>query len=115
MSGIFVEKILSHNTETFRTGTLPCCVSENFLLLKSLWIRGGGVSRFSVDNFLSHSAETFHREPFSVNNIVYCGFATNLAALAISKSDNIPVPYASLRSLILLLSSFELRLFSHHT
>ena len=47
-----------------------------------------------------------------MNNIVYCGFATNLAALTSSKSDNIPVPYASLWSLILLLSSIELRLFS---
>ena len=31
--------------------------------------------------------------------------------LLTNKSDNIAVPYASLRSLILLLSSFELRLF----
>ena len=29
---------------------------------KSLWIRGGGgVSTFSFENFLSHSAEKFHR------------------------------------------------------
>ena len=32
-----------------------------------------------------------------------------------NKSDNIAVPYASLRSLILLLSSIELRLFSSYT
>ena len=78
--------------------TLLCCVSENFRLRKSLWIRGGyqdvsskifcltlpiffvgessivalisgtenvwigwGLSRFSVENFLSHSAEIFRR------------------------------------------------------
>ena len=34
--------------------------------------------------------------------------------LLTNKSDNIAVPYASLRSLILLLSSFELRLFFQH-
>ena len=33
--------------------------------------------------------------------------------LLTKKSDNIAIPYASLRSLILLLSSFELRLFSN--
>ena len=32
--------------------------------------RGGGVSKFSVGNFLSHSAENFRRgEPFSVSLI----------------------------------------------
>ena len=35
----------------------PFCVSENFWYRKTLSIRGGGVSRFSVGNFLSHSAE----------------------------------------------------------
>ena len=37
---------------------------------KSLWIRGGGVSRYSIENFLSHSAEDFRRgESFSVSLI----------------------------------------------
>ena len=40
---------------------------------EKVWIRGvwgGGVSRFSVENFLSHSAENFRRgEPFSVSLI----------------------------------------------
>ena len=39
---IFVENFLSHSTETFRRGTLLCCVSESFRWPKSLWIRGGG-------------------------------------------------------------------------
>ena len=38
------------------------CVSENFWYRKILWIRGGGgVSRFSVKNFLSRSAAKFRR------------------------------------------------------
>ena len=28
---------------------------------EKVWIREGGVSRFSVENFLSHSAENFRR------------------------------------------------------
>ena len=42
----------------------PFCVSENFWNQKILWIRGRGregVSRFSVENFLSHSTENFRR------------------------------------------------------
>ena len=36
--------------------------------IKNVWIRGGGgVSRFSVENFLSHSAEKFHGHPFNVS------------------------------------------------
>ena len=30
MSGFSVEIFLSHSTETFRRGSLLCCVSENF-------------------------------------------------------------------------------------
>ena len=41
-------------------GNLLCCVSEKFRQRKSLWIRRG-VSRFSVENFLSDLAETFRR------------------------------------------------------
>ena len=33
-----------------------CAVSENSRQRKSLWIRGGGLSRFTVE-FFSHSAE----------------------------------------------------------
>ena len=39
-----------------------CAVSENFRSRKSLFIRGGGgVSRFSVEIFLSHSAEKLRK------------------------------------------------------
>ena len=46
-------------------------VSENIGLPKILCIReGGGVSRFSIENFLSHTAENFRRgESFSVSLI----------------------------------------------
>ena len=100
MSRFSVENFLSHSAETLRRGTLLCCVSENFGLRKSLWIRGRRkyqdfpskvfcltvpkkfvrepfrvslirvsenfmlqrvMSRFSVENFLCHSTEPFHR------------------------------------------------------
>ena len=52
----YVEFFLSHIAEKFRRGTLPFCVSEDFRQPKNLWIRRRGVSRFSVGNYLSHSA-----------------------------------------------------------
>ena len=56
---------LSHSVEKFRRGILYCCI--NFRWRKSLWTRGGkGVSRFSIKDFLSHSAENLHRELFTV-------------------------------------------------
>ena len=64
VSRFSVEIVLSHSTETFRRGTLLCCVSENFWHRKILWIRGRG-ERGSItifrQNFLSHSAEKFRR------------------------------------------------------
>ena len=40
----------------------PVFVPQSFRYRKNLWIRGtGGVSGFSVDTFLSHKAEKFHR------------------------------------------------------
>ena len=41
-------------------------VGESFTValnsgIEKIWIREGGVSRFSVENFLSHSAESFRR------------------------------------------------------
>ena len=58
----------------FRRRFLYCCI--NFGNLKSLEKRGGGggrgegegrgVSRFSVENFLSHSGENLRREFFTV-------------------------------------------------
>ena len=35
--------------------------------IEKVWIRGGGVLRFSVENFLSHSAEKFHGHPFNLS------------------------------------------------
>ena len=59
MSRFSVEKFLCPSTEPFHRGNLLCCVSEKFWQRKSLWIRRGGGSKFSVENFLSHSAEKF--------------------------------------------------------
>ena len=44
----------------------PFCVSEKFWYQIIFWIRGGGggLSRFSVRNFLSPSAEKFHSGTF---------------------------------------------------
>ena len=52
-------------------------VGESFTVaiisgIEKVWIRGGGVSRFSVENFLSHSAENFRRGIFyCCNNFGY--------------------------------------------
>ena len=40
MSRFSVEHFLSHSTETFRRGTLLCCVSENFGYRKNFCFRG---------------------------------------------------------------------------
>ena len=45
-----------------------CCVSEKFRQRKTLWIRRG-VSRFSVEKFLSSSAEKIVGEPFIASPI----------------------------------------------
>ena len=65
---IFCRKLLFHNAENFCRGTLLCCVSEKLLQRKILWIRRR-VSRYSVESFLSHSAENFVGEPFIVSPI----------------------------------------------
>ena len=45
---------------------VPFSVLEIFWFRKNLWIRGvGGISRFSVRNVLSHSAEKIVQESFS--------------------------------------------------
>ena len=57
------EIFLSHSTETFRRGTLLCCVSENILVAKKFMDkREGEVSRFSFENVLSHSNEKTRRK-----------------------------------------------------
>ena len=56
---------MSHSVEKFRRGILYCCI--NFRWRKNLWTRGGKrVSRFSIKDFLSHSAENLRREFFTV-------------------------------------------------
>ena len=67
MSRFSVEIFFSHSTGTFRRGTLLCCVSQNCWWRKRLWKRSGegGLSKLSVENFLSHSTETLLEEPFS--------------------------------------------------
>ena len=70
MSNFSVESFLSYSTKKFRTGTVLGYDSENLRGRKSLWIRerererGGGVSRFTVQTFLSHSAKNSLAEPF---------------------------------------------------
>ena len=54
----FVEIFLSHRTETKSFVKEPFCFPENFWYRKIFWIRGG-ISRFLVEIFLSHSAENF--------------------------------------------------------
>ena len=55
---------MSHSAEKFPRGILHCC--NKFGDRKSLDKRGGGVSRFSVENCLSHSAENSLGESFTV-------------------------------------------------
>ena len=66
LSRFSVEMFLSHSTESFRRGTLLCCVS-NFQMAKKFMDKkcGGGLSKFSVENFLSRSTQTLVEEPFS--------------------------------------------------
>ena len=64
------QRVMSRfSVETFRLTVPKNAVGEPFSLslisgIEKGWIRGwggGGVSRFSVEIFLSHSAETFRR------------------------------------------------------
>ena len=67
MSRFSVKFFLSSSTETFRRGTLLCF--RKFPVAKTFMDKRGGVSRFFVENFLSHSAEIFVKEPFSASLI----------------------------------------------
>ena len=55
------EFFLSHSTETFRRGRLLCCVSENFWLPKSVWMRGRVKYQEFLRKVFSHSAEKCRR------------------------------------------------------
>ena len=57
----FCRNFLSHRTETKSFVKEPFCFPEIFRDRKNLWIRGG-ISRFSVEIFMSHSAENFRKE-----------------------------------------------------
>ena len=54
-----IENLLSPGTKKFRKGTLLFCVSENFRLRKSLWIRGRGGGKIKIfrQKFLSYITE----------------------------------------------------------
>ena len=56
----FCRNFLSHRTQTKSFVKEPFCFPEIFWYRKKLWIRGG-ISRFSVKIFLSHSAEKFRK------------------------------------------------------
>ena len=62
----------SQSTEKYRRGTF--LVFTNFLVSKNFmdkrWgMKQGGVSRYSVKKFLSHSTENLRSEPFCVSLI----------------------------------------------
>ena len=66
MSRLSVGIFLSHSAEKNRRRTLLCCLSQNFRWRKSLWIRGGGVSRFSVEDICLTVPKNFVGESFTV-------------------------------------------------
>ena len=69
------EAVLDHQTTIGIAIETHCCVpagNTNALwsrLSKNFMHKGGGVTRYSVDYFMSHSTETFVGEPFSVSLI----------------------------------------------
>ena len=66
---------MSHSAEQFRKGIL--LLLRKFLVSKS-FIDEKGVSRFSVKNFWSHSAEKFRGHPFNGSeNLGYQNFMHN--------------------------------------
>ena len=56
----FCRIFLSHRTEMESFVKEHFCLPENCWYRKNLWIRGG-ISRFSVEIFMSHSAEKFRK------------------------------------------------------
>ena len=68
----FCRNFLSHRTETKIFVKEPFCFPEKLWYPKKLWIRGG-ISRFSVENFWSHSAEKFRGHLFNVSENLGCG------------------------------------------
>ena len=64
LSRLSVEKFLYHNAENFGTGTLLCCVSENFRYRKRLCIKDYAYQDFPSKGFSSQKAESFVGENF---------------------------------------------------
>ena len=62
----FCRIFLSHLTETESFVKEHFCLPENCWYRKNLWIRGG-ISRFSVEIFMSHSTEKIREHPFNVS------------------------------------------------
>ena len=60
VSSRFCRNFSSHRTEAKNFVKEPSCFSDFFWYWKNLWIRGG-ISRFSVEIFMSHSAENFRK------------------------------------------------------
>ena len=58
------EGFLSHNAETFRTGTLLCCFGKFLVAKKFMDKNEGEVSRISFESFLYHSCEKSRRGTF---------------------------------------------------
>ena len=69
MSRFSVESFLSHSRETFRWGTLLCCVSEKFWYRKSIWIRGRGKYQDFLQKFFVSVPKKTVGEPFSLSLI----------------------------------------------
>ena len=59
---------LSHSTKKYSTGNTS--VYQKISGIEKFYgLKGGWVSRFSIENFLSHSAEKFVGETFSASKI----------------------------------------------
>ena len=91
---VSVENSLSLNAETFRRGTLLCCVSEKFCYRKCLWISGRGKYQdFPSKVFCLTVPKKIVGEPFSVSLFsgvekVYAseGFVTTFRRISLSRS-----------------------------
>ena len=60
----FLSIFLSRSTKKFCSGTLLYCVLGMFPVAIKFMDKNGGVSKFSCENFFSHSAEKFPRVTF---------------------------------------------------
>ena len=86
----FCRNFFSHSTETKSFVKEPFCFPENFSYRKNLWIRRG-ISRFSVEIFMSLSAEKFRKEilPFFRKFLVSKSFMDEKAGYHVFPSKNL--------------------------